>query len=250
MKCSKCKQVGHNKRSCKNAAEPVLAPNIDAKADVKADQEVKVEMSIVDKTCEFIAKNKDERIILLRKKEVIMWLFGDLSFLPPIEKKNKTADESKYKVLEDKWGQDMLKIRRPDLKLDKQWTNKFGEHICEEIHILLGKTISKPQKKKNYQPDLEVEDAIIEAKAGTFHTGGTAGEKILGTPFKYAEIPDLYNKSLKILCMGGAEKVCRESYGNLPGEKCSVQKKKFLDFFRENRIEYIGACDILKSLSL
>jgi hypothetical protein len=49
--------------------------------------------------------------------------------------------------------------------------------------------------------------------------------------------------------MGGAEKVCRESYGNLPGKKCSIQKKKFLDFFRENRIEYIGASDILKSLS-
>ena len=133
----------------------------------------------------------------------------------------------------------MLKIRRPDLKLDKQWTNKFGEHICEEIYSLLGKVVSKPVKKEHYQPDSEVDDAIVEAKAGTFHTGGTAGEKILGCPFKYAEIPDLYGKSLKILCMGGAEKICRESYGNLPGVKCSPQKKKFLDFFRENRIEYI-----------
>jgi len=50
--------------------------------------------------------------------------------------------------------------------------------------------------------------------------------------------------------MGGAEKVCRELYGNLPGTKCSPQKKKFLDFFRENGIEYVGATDILKSLSL
>jgi len=94
---------------------------------------------------------------------------------------------------------------------------------------------------------LEVDDAIIEAKAGTFYTGGTAGEKILGCPFKYAEIPDLYGKPLQILCMGGAEKVCRESYGNLPGIKCSPQKKKFLDFFRENKIGYIGASDILAS---
>jgi hypothetical protein len=30
--------------------------------------------------------------------------------------------------------------------------------------------------------------------------------------------------------MGGAEKICRESYGNLPGQKCSAQKNKHLDF--------------------
>ena len=205
-------------------------------------------MSVVEKVCMCVATNVDARIVLLRNKEVIMWLFGDLSFLPPIEKKNKTSDEAKYKVLEDKWGQDMLKTRRHDLKLDKQWTNKFGEHLCEEIYLLLGKEFSKPVKKEHYQPDYEVDDAIVEAKAGTFHTGGTAGEKILGCPFKYAEIPDLYSKPLKILCIGGAEKVCRDQYGNLVGAKCSAQKKRFLDFFKENRIEYIGATDILQTL--
>jgi len=119
------------------------------------------------------------------------------------------------------------KLRRPDLKLDKQWTNKFGEHICEEIYFLLGKSVSKPIKQDHFQPDTEIDDAIIEAKAGTFYTDGTAGEKILGCPFKYADIPRLYGKPLKILCMGGAEKICRESYGNLPGEKCSEKNRCF-----------------------
>ena len=44
----------------------------------------------VDALCEYIHKSKDIRIILLRRREVVMWLFGDLSFLPAIEKKNKT----------------------------------------------------------------------------------------------------------------------------------------------------------------
>jgi hypothetical protein len=188
------------------------------------------------------------RIVLLREKTVKQWLFGDLSFLPEIEKKNKTADEAKLKVLEDEWGRETLKKRRPDLKLDQQWTNKFGEIICEELYMLLGKTVTKPEKKDHYQPDLETEDYIIEAKAQTFFTSGTAGEKILGCPFKYSEIPELYGKPLKIVCMGGAEKVCRESYGNLPGTKCTAQKKKFLDFFGENNIEFIAASDILLSL--
>ena len=179
------------------------------------------------KFLEFISKIENAKIILIRQKEVIQWIFGDLSFLPKIENKNKTKDEIEYKKLEDKWGQTILKIRRPDLKLDKQWTAKFGEHICEEIYTLLGNNVSKPAKKEHYQPDIEIDDAIIEVKTGTFYTSGTAGEKILGCPFKYAEIPDLYNKKLKIICLGGAEKICKENYGNLPGLKCSPQKRSF-----------------------
>lgn len=197
---------------------------------------------------EFVANNTHPEIVLLRQKEVVQWLLGDLSFLPEIEKKNKTSDRAKYKVLEDNWGRLVMKNLRPDLTLDKQWTKNFGEGICKEFYILRGKVVSKPANINNYEPDWEVDDVIIEAKTQTFYTDGTAGEKILGTPFKYAEIPDLYGKPLKIICLGGAEKVCRESYGNLTGPKSSTQKNMFLDFFRERGIEYIGASDIIKNL--
>lgn len=246
MKCSICKEEGH--RSNNKTFHPVV-DSTDNKSTTEPIVKPTVNMDST-KFLEFVSKIENPKIILLRQKEVIQWLFGDLTFLPEIEKKNKTTDEAKYKVLEDKWGQEMLKIRRPDLKLDKQWTNKFGEHIVEEIYTLLGKVVTKPVKKEHYQPDSEVDDAIIEAKAQTFYTSGTAGEKILGCPFKYAEIPDLHGKPLKIVCMGGAEKICRESYGNLPGAKCTPQKKRFLDFFREMKIEYIGASDILRQLAI
>lgn len=228
-----------------------MSKTIDTTLQQKATADAQLQ-EICHKTAQFMAfisKIENPNIVLLRQKEVVQWLFGDTSFLPEIIKKNKTTDDKKYKIEEDKWGQAMMRLRRPDLKLDKQWTNKFGEHICEEIYALCGKVVSKPANKSHYQPDSEVDDAIIEAKAQTFYTDGTAGEKILGCPFKYAEIPDLYGKPLKILCMGGAEKVCRERYGNLPGIKCSIQKKRFLDFFRENKIEYIGASDMLITLS-
>jgi len=191
-----------------------------------------------------IQTNLDPRIVLLRKKEVVQWLYGDTSFLPVIVKKNKTNDTKQYKELEDVWGRSMVKLRRPDLKLDKQWTTKFGEHLCEEIYLLLGKECTKPVKKNRHQPDQEVVDQIVEVKTETYYTTGTAGEKILGCPFKYAEVPFLYGKPLTILCLGGAEKACREEYGNL-GSQTSPQKKKFLEFFKENQIEYIGATDLL-----
>lgn len=196
---------------------------------------------------EYINSIEDDRIVLLRNIEVIMWLFNVLTFLPPIESTTKTADELKLKALEDAWGQQILKTRRPDLKLDKQWTNRFGEYICEELFILQGKNAFKPVKKEHYQPDIEIDNAIVEAKTQTYYTNGTAGEKILGCPFKYADIPSLYNKPLIIVCVGGAENVCRESYGNLPGIKCTPQKQKYVEFFKENNIEYIGATDILQS---
>jgi hypothetical protein len=204
----------------------------------------------IAKVVEHIARCPDPAIRLLRDPTVIQWLFGDLTFLPPIEKKNKTTDEKKYKKEEDKWGRTTMKLRRPDLKLEKQWTNKFGEHICEEMYALHGKTVTKPEKKEHCQPDLEVDDAIIEAKAQTFYTSGTAGEKIMGVPFKYSAIPRLHGgKPLKVVCMGGAEQVCRESYGNLPGPQCIEEKKELLEFYRAKlRIEFVGATDLLLAL--
>lgn len=204
----------------------------------------------ITKIIEHIARNQDPAIRLLRDPNVVQWLFGDLTFLPPIEKncKKKEYDEQ-LKNGEDTWGRTTMKLRRPDLKLEKQWTNKFGEHICEEIYTMHGKVVKKPLIMENYQPDLEVDDAIIEAKAQTFYTNGTAGEKIMGVPFKYADIPELHgDKPLKVVCMGGAEQVCREDYGNLPGPKCSDKKKRFLEFYRENHIEFIGATDLLLAL--
>jgi hypothetical protein len=197
---------------------------------------------------QYIEVLEDERIVLLRNKEVLQWLFGDLSFLPPIEKKNKTADTKKYKVLEDEWGRRITKIRRPDLELAKQWTTCFGQHVAEELLMLQGKTVTVPANKNGYEPDREVDDAIWEVKTETFHTEGTAGEKILGCPFKYAEVPRLYGKPLRIVCLGGAEKACREQYGSLPGGKCSEEKKAFLDFYKSKGIEYVAATELLKSI--
>lgn len=250
-KCKLCNMEGHNKNNTNFHPKPINTKvELDAEPELNTKGNPNFNSTLdINSTCEFISKIINPNISLLRQKEVLQWLNGDLSFLPVIDSKNKTTDEGKLKLLEDDWGRTMLKKRRPDLKLDKQWTNKFGEHICEELYMVLGYTVSKPEKKEHFQPDLQTDHLIIEAKAGTFYTGGTAGEKILGCPFKYADIPCLYGKPLKIVCMGGAEKVCREQYGNLPGDKCTPQKHKFLDFFRENNIEYIGATDILLSLS-
>lgn len=62
MKCSICKQEGHNKRSCKTMTTPVSAPKIEAETGVKVKALVKVEMTtkIEDlETLKSILENKD-----------------------------------------------------------------------------------------------------------------------------------------------------------------------------------------------
>jgi hypothetical protein len=191
--------------------------------------------------------SSSKNAVLLSSPNVINWLLGDLSFLPftPV---SKTQDNKVLKQLEDEWGRNTLKNRRPDLKLDKQWTNKFGEYICEELFTLLGHTVNVPVAMNNLKPDLETENTIIEVKTQTYFTSGTAGEKILGCPFKYVDIPSLYEKKLVIVCLGGAEKVSREQYGNLPGRKCTVKKQELLDLYKTLSIEFVGATDLVKQL--
>ena len=46
MKCSICKQEGHNKRSCKKMTTPVSTSKIEAETDVKVESVVKAEMNI------------------------------------------------------------------------------------------------------------------------------------------------------------------------------------------------------------
>lgn len=206
-------------------------------------------MSTPQEFVRLLSSIEDPAIRLLRNPEVVMWLFADTSFLPAIESKNKSTDTPKLKVLEDEWGRAALKMHRPDLRLDKQWTNKFGEHLAAEIYHLSGhRDGRKPRNIDHFEPDWEVDEFIVEAKAGTLFTEGTAHEKVLGCPFKYAEIPALYGKPLKILCMGGAEKKCREQYGNLPGSKCTPQKQRFLEFFRENGVEFVAATDMIREI--
>lgn len=187
------------------------------------------------------------RTILLRQKEVVQWLFGDLSFLPEIEKKNVTMDTKKLKVLEDAWGRNALKSLRPDLKLEGQWAGKFGEHVCQEILYLTGKNVSVPKKIKNRHPDLETEDAMIEVKTETFFTSGTASEKILGVPIKYSDVPELFSKPVKIILVGGAEKISREKFGII-GDTITHDKQEYIDFFKTKYFEFIGATDLLNSL--
>jgi hypothetical protein len=142
---------------------------------------------------------------------------------------------------------------------ESQWTNQFGEIIAQELLSLYENTwANTPDIKEKLKPDLETTSFIVEVKTQTYYTPGTAGEKVLGTPFKYANVPNLYGKPLIILCIGGIDKLCRIQYGNLNNlqeyEDMPVSKKidetqeKMLDFYKNFNITFKSASDMIREL--
>ena len=162
---------------------------------------------------------------LLENEDVLKWIRGDLSFL-----------SERTKECENAWGRSLMNKQQ-------QWTGPFGEQLCQELYSLREKHPVNPMNKEGFEPDWETDDYIIEAKTQTYLTTGTAGEKILGVPFKYADVPRLYGKPLKIVCIGRAEQLSREHYGNLQGGTTTPQKQKFIEFYKENGIEFASFCD-------
>ena len=197
----------------------------------------------------FVENIDNPSIVLLKSPGVLEWLYGEdtfKAFLNATERGRQSAEEYRksLQALENDWGR-KLPIR--GMK-GLQWTNNFGEILVEELFTIQGKTVSEPKSRNGKKPDREINTHMLEAKAETHFTSGTAGEKILGTPFKYAEVPRLFEKPLLIVCLGGAEVSCRHQYGNIGDIDVSEEKKAFLAFFRTMGIEYVGATDILSAM--
>lgn len=193
----------------------------------------------------FVAGVDDPRIVLLRQAEVVRWLFGDLSFIT-----EKTV--KKKKVREDQWGVAMVRTVRPAFKIEStQWSGPFGELVCGEIYLLSGKSAKCPKKRQKLKPDLETDDEVIEVKCGTYYTGGTATEKLPGVPYKYSDVPKVWGKPLKIVCLGKVEKIARDEYGLLPGKAVLNDfKKEAIESARRYKMEFVGALDLLRALIL
>ena len=143
---------------------------------------------------------------------------------------------------EKEWGNKMIQQVN-----NSNWTTLFGENLVKEILMLLKKNPRKPEKKKGYQPDLETDDAIWEVKTRNWTTTGTAGEKVLGVMYKYSDIPVLYEKPLKIVCVAYQEWELINGPTKIFGE-VSENKQRFLDLAKSINIEYIKFSDLVKKL--
>lgn len=179
---------------------------------------------------------------ILAKPNVVHWLCGKTNFLFPEGVSNVIRKERIER--EKKWGAHVLGKPIPD-KL--HWTGPFGEYIGYDLMKNWHGEVWKPQTIQGFNLDWETDHIIMEVKTGAHFVKGSIDEKILGTPFKYVDVPQIYGKPLWVLCVGRCERVCRDVYGNLPGmtQTKSHSKREVLSFFEERGIYFVGATELL-----
>jgi hypothetical protein len=144
------------------------------------------------------------------------------------------------KKAEDSWGKSVTG------KNSVQWTTTLSETIFKEYlesqrAQIIKKKIYKSSEGKKLKPDFETETALYEIKCRTWNTPGTAGEKILGVPYKYSELPRLSGKPLYIVLMAYQEK---EDFGLF--STSSPEKKELIEYWRSKRITFVKFTDLIK----
>ena len=109
------------------------------------------------------------------------------------------------------------------------------------------KILENLKKKNGFEPDWETDNSIYEVKTSNWTVGGTAGEKVLGTWIKYQDIPELYNKPLKIVCVAYQEEELTNGKTNYFGENIKPKTKQILELAKNWNIHYIKFSDLVSS---
>jgi hypothetical protein len=189
---------------------------------------------------------------LLENPEVIKWCYEGITDLT-LKNTSNSERLRAYKEIEQSWGNSVIGGLG-----GSQWTTMLCQDLVKEALIKLGRKnvrVATPIKSslgnKKYQPDLECDDYVYEVKGSNWCVPGTAGEKILGVPLKYGEVPRLLQKPLKIILVGYQEYEARKGYafGDLLDKNNQTPElKESLEFFKDHNIEYVPFTDILKEI--
>lgn len=177
-------------------------------------------------------------------KEKIYWALNKPEKLVKIKGGiNLKEQEAEKKAKERKWGNKM--INQND---NGQFTTDLGEGLVEEVLKLRGENPKKVVKKEGFEPDWETDEFMYEVKTSNWWVGGTAGEKVLGTFIKYQNIPELFGKPLRIVCVANQE--YELEFGKTPyfGENVTKKTKQALDLAKSWDIEYMRFSDLVKPL--
>ena len=114
-----------------------------------------------------------------------------------------------------------------------------------DILKIKGENPKKIIKKWGFQPDWETDKYIYEVKTSNWFVSGTAGEKVLGTWIKYQNIPELYGKPLRIVCVANQEHELEYGKVIFFGKNITNKTKEILELARKWNIEYIRFSDLI-----
>jgi len=176
-------------------------------------------------------------------KERIQWALNKPTCIEKKEGETIGQQKEKCKNEEKIWGNKM--IGQND---NGQWTTLVGEGLVFDVLDLLGENPRKPIPKGGFLPDWETDDYIYEVKTSNWWVSGTAGEKVLGTFIKYKDIPELYGKPLKIVCVAYQEYELTHGKTKYFGE-ITEKIQQVLKMAKSWNIEYVRFSDLVAKVN-
>jgi len=155
---------------------------------------------------------------------------------------NSIKVQTKRMVLNEKtWGNSMINQTN-----NGQWTTLLGEQLVFDVLKIKGANPRKVPKKGGFKPDWETDEYIYEVKTSNWWVCGTAGEKVIGTWIKYQDIPILYGKPLRIVCVANQEHELTYGKTKYFGNDVSDKTKQILSLAKLWNIEYIPFSELIK----
>jgi hypothetical protein len=188
---------------------------------------------------------KKSAIELLKQPHIHDWILCNKDFLLGDEDaffKNITAKNAIMKPRENNWAWKLFNLAVPWANPFRKgmWSGDWAERIFREI-VPNGWV---PEKVGGHQLDWEDENFVYEVKTQFHWGGGTAQDKILGTPVKYSQIPKLTGKTLIIVCFGAAETLTRAVL-----ERDCPEMRDQIALWKSWGIEFRWGSDLIKDLS-
>tara|TARA_A100001015_G_C15018434_1_gene726720 strand:- start:509 stop:1093 length:585 start_codon:yes stop_codon:yes gene_type:complete len=175
-------------------------------------------------------------------KECIEWALNKPQGLIKNPDITKQKQREQAKQSEKLWGNKIIGQIN-----NGQWTTLLGEKLVYDVLKLRGENPRKVIKKEGFQPDWETDEFMYEVKTSNWWVDGTAGEKVLGTFIKYQDIPELYGKPLKIVCVAYQEYELEFGKTKYFGNK-SKKTQQILDLAESWNIEYIRFRDLVSPI--
>jgi hypothetical protein len=175
--------------------------------------------------------------------ERILWATKKPQNIVKIQGVTIAQQKKEFQEKEKKWGNDMIQQVN-----NGQWTTLLGERLVYDVLQLLGENPKKVVRKDGFEPDWETDDYMYEVKTSNWWVSGTAGEKVYGTFIKYQNIPELYGKPLRIVCVANQEEELTTGKTKYFGENITKKTQQVLDLASSWGIEYVRFSDLVSPL--
>jgi hypothetical protein len=156
----------------------------------------------------------------------------------------KKTLRSEAEKKEKEWGNSMIGQSN-----NGQWTTLLGEKLVYDVLKLKGENPRKVERKAGFEPDWETDEFMYEVKTSNWWVAGTAGEKVLGTWIKYQDIPELYGKPLRIVCVANQEYELEHGKVKYFGENVSKKTKEVLNLAGTWGITYVRFSDLASDIN-